>query len=313
MSQGVRKSTRKILWSYAMACVLLIVPMFATLSVSFASNAASALSVDDASAIFAQELLSDLARRPHRIAVAEFRTENTDLIKADARHVIDGLERALIRQGRSVQVSVFPRQDFESIVDEIWRSGLYDERLERLTAAAKKAQVDVIVIGSAFEGVNAVRMSFKALDVTEGGRMISSTRERRVTLASASDGPPASQSQTKPQTIIAELVVRVSAAKNDGRPWDIDGGGPDVAICINSAEHNQLNKCHPPKSGVKMHPYCRNSYRCKFRRISLPLGDFQVVIFDVDFISNDMIGSGTCSVGMMCDLGNSSIIIKAVE
>lgn len=147
------------------------------------------IEVDEATDIFARELLSGLGSSGRKIAVAEIRPTGTGLSRDQTRRIVDGLERALIRLNGSNSHQFFVRQDFEAVVAELWRSGFYDNPAILLTAAAEKARVEVVIDGSPFVVGPEIKVAFKALDITQGGRILVATREISLAL-----GPIVSES-----------------------------------------------------------------------------------------------------------------------
>ena len=265
--------------------------------------------VDDASTIFAGELLAGLTDRSYKIAVAEIRSEGTGLLKEQARRIVDGLERALVRLVRNSGHSFYPRQNFETVVDELWQSGFYGDRLVLLRDAAKKAQVEVVIDGTLFVVGREIKVSFKALRIMEGGRILASTRELPVAVESnVSDGAKSDTGNVR-EHFVANIEVSVARTKGDGLPWDADGSGPEITICLESHDEGGSVSCYPPTVDWRMRPGCRNAYRCVFEGIKVPVGRFQVTVFDVGLVAHDMIGSGLCEIGAVCQVGQARISI----
>jgi hypothetical protein len=127
------------------------------------------------------------------------------------------------------------------------------------------------------------------------------------------------------------IEIKVSESKSSGESWDIDrsvidiepqSGGtikslyekPDIAICIQ--DEFGKNDCIPDhviKPQNIRHARCEDKYSCNFPSVTLPSGKFKVVIVDVDFAANDLIGYGNCDLNSECQVGQATIKISAIS
>lgn len=121
------------------------------------------------------------------------------------------------------------------------------------------------------------------------------------------------------------ISVKVLKTTAKGKSWDSRRGAPDIAICVSYEDMDRSTgkmntECFPRqgKTGHKVvgnwkkvkRAKCRNAYSCSFKNIVVPAkGKFEVHVFDVDWRSNDMIGSDFCEVGKTCKVGRSVIKI----
>jgi hypothetical protein len=127
------------------------------------------------------------------------------------------------------------------------------------------------------------------------------------------------------------IKIKVSESKSSGESWDIDrsvidmapqSGGtikslyekPDIAICIqNELGNNDCIPGHVNKPQNILHARCEDKYSCNFPSVTLPSGKFKVVIVDVDFAANDLIGYGNCDLNSECQVGQATIKISATS
>jgi len=103
------------------------------------------------------------------------------------------------------------------------------------------------------------------------------------------------QADEKTQAYTIEIDVK--STKANGKPWDISGGSPDIAISIDGKRLQFLEKC-------------RDKYRCSIRFFSTS-DEWYFEIYDKDIMNDDLIGKGNCSEGDSCSLGLAKV--KIVE
>ncbi|MBP5974487.1 hypothetical protein HW132_17570 [Brasilonema sp. CT11] len=110
---------------------------------------------------------------------------------------------------------------------------------------------------------------------------------------------------------IVPITVEVDALKNSSKGWDVGFGYPDIAICIESGYGSQ---CLPEGSEIiyVKTAQCENSLTCKFSA-KIPNDEFKIAVIDVDLILNDVISSGFCEQGKLCDLGKARVNIGKPE
>ena len=107
----------------------------------------------------------------------------------------------------------------------------------------------------------------------------------------------------------ATVTVKIQKTKSDGRAWDAFGGEPDIAICV---EGDSGTKCYPDgdsEMGI-LEPQCRDAFRCTFRGVMVPSGEFEISVMDVDLAANDSIGSANCKKGKTCTAGQAKVTIR---
>jgi len=107
----------------------------------------------------------------------------------------------------------------------------------------------------------------------------------------------------------ATVTVKVQKTKSNGKAWDAFGGEPDIAICVSS---DSGTKCYPDgdsEMGI-LEPKCRDTFRCTFRGVKVPTGEFEISVMDVDMAANDSVGSAYCSKGKSCSAGQAKVTIR---
>lgn len=104
---------------------------------------------------------------------------------------------------------------------------------------------------------------------------------------------------------LSTIRISVMDAKEDGAPWDIGGGLPDIALCVT---HGRTTHCYPEAAGPEAvrSPWCQDQVSCTFVNIEIPQGAI-IRVLDVDLSENDMIGQGICDGNAVCRIGRASI------
>ena len=107
----------------------------------------------------------------------------------------------------------------------------------------------------------------------------------------------------------ATLTVKVDTTKPNGKAWDMFGGQPDIAICVDGGGST---KCYPDGTSVVgiISPKCQDAYRCTFTGVQVPSGEFTVTVVDVDLAANDTAGLATCKKGGTCTGGAATITVR---
>jgi len=97
------------------------------------------------------------------------------------------------------------------------------------------------------------------------------------------------------QMYIYDVEINVKSTKENGKTWDISGGAPDLLLKIDGER-------------LTMNDLCRDTYRCTVSFVS-EKSRWYFENYDRDIATNDLIGKGVCSVGQVCNLGQSTIRI----
>jgi len=95
-----------------------------------------------------------------------------------------------------------------------------------------------------------------------------------------------------------ELNVQISSTKDSGKSWDFNSGMPDIFITVDGIDRV---KC-------KDRFYCQTIFNSE-----IDSQRFSIEIADKDLKSDDFIGSGSCSIGEQCVIGDATIHINRYE
>ena len=101
------------------------------------------------------------------------------------------------------------------------------------------------------------------------------------------------------QLAAATVRVDVAATKVDGSPWDALGGLPDIALCI--TRPGTAQRCEPVQ--------CNDILTCVFENVAWEPGSTLTVVDADAFSGNDPIGSGVCSPGPACVMGQATVTV----
>ncbi|HIA02478.1 MAG TPA: hypothetical protein EYN66_11300, partial [Myxococcales bacterium] len=126
----------------------------------------------------------------------------------------------------------------------------------------------------------------------------SSYKMPTVNTAKASSEAKANKSNQQRKT---KVLVTVSKTRSNGHAWDGLSNPPDLALCLLS---NGRSYCEPSADSpaTVSKPRCKDSFKCNFKTIQIPTGQFMVVVIDVDPTMNETVGSGYCRAGMKCQI-----------
>jgi hypothetical protein len=96
------------------------------------------------------------------------------------------------------------------------------------------------------------------------------------------------------------LNITVALRKPGGATWDVFGGDPDIAICVNSALGQRCvgagTRIHT-RPGQLSRGRCQDSFGCSFV-VQVPrTGPFGLTVYDVDISRHDIIGQCTVNAG----------------
>lgn len=88
--------------------------------------------------------------------------------------------------------------------------------------------------------------------------------------------------------------------------WDMKRGTPDIALCISHSLVGTL--CLPEGDDIDLLRLaeCKDSYHCRFS-VKTPDRNFKVSVIDVDFVLNDLIGTGHCGRRQTCTVGQAIV------
>jgi hypothetical protein len=111
------------------------------------------------------------------------------------------------------------------------------------------------------------------------------------------------------QAEITTITVQVEPTKASGEKWDTLKGKPDLALCLSNSLVGTL--CLPSGDSVTniISAECPNSYYCRFSA-DVPDQNFKVSVVDVDVALNDLIGTGHCSKGKTCEVGQATVSVS---
>jgi hypothetical protein len=117
-------------------------------------------------------------------------------------------------------------------------------------------------------------------------------------------------------TIEVEVINTKPTAELEKGFWDAPPyEKPDLAICIEDESFPNQRQCVPDNIQPQQlsNALCEDAYRCNFPDVSLPSGQFKIIIVDVDVVVNDIIGYGNCDVNSECQVGQARIKISAIS
>jgi len=97
-----------------------------------------------------------------------------------------------------------------------------------------------------------------------------------------------------------KATIDVKALKTNGKSWDISGGAPEIYM-----------KVEGRKFALKKE--CIDSYKCKNITFVSTLKKFYIEVYDMDLISDDIIGKGECRIGSLCHVGQATVKIEKVN
>ena len=97
------------------------------------------------------------------------------------------------------------------------------------------------------------------------------------------------------QMYIYDMEVNIQSTKENGKPWDVSGGAPDLKVSVDG-EFLTVNQ------------KCRNKYRCTVSFVSNKTS-WYFENYDRDLASDDLIGKGNCGLNKRCYLGRSDVMI----
>ena len=105
------------------------------------------------------------------------------------------------------------------------------------------------------------------------------------------------------------VKVKVKQTKANGKAWDALGGAPDIALCIDGDDGM---KCYPEANSPRKvrKPQCRDAFKCTFTNVKIPSGEFEVIVIDIDAMSNDIIGEEDCTAPGKCQAGRAKVTFK---
>ncbi|BAQ67141.1 hypothetical protein [Geminocystis sp. NIES-3709] len=105
---------------------------------------------------------------------------------------------------------------------------------------------------------------------------------------------------------ITTITVDVEKTKAGEQNWDVKGGAPDIALCISHSLVGTL--CLPEGDDIDLLRLaeCKDSYHCRFS-VETPDRNFKLSVIDVDFLLNDLIGTGHCGRRQTCTVGQAIV------
>lgn len=117
-----------------------------------------------------------------------------------------------------------------------------------------------------------------------------------------------------PQSLFPKrkISLDIPQKKPDGKNWDgYVGKEPDPVLCITTQDG--YTYCLPDGTGTNVEnisdSLCSNTYSCS-TIAPVPDGELEIQLVDNDVSDNDTIGSGFCSVGKTCKIGEATISIS---
>jgi hypothetical protein len=115
---------------------------------------------------------------------------------------------------------------------------------------------------------------------------------------------------------LTEVEVRVAIdirdTKANGKGWDVGGGLPDIGLCVTGGRTSRV--CRPGggdsvpsgENGI-----CQDSLTCSTTvRLDKRSSSISVELVDIDVMSNDSIGSGSCQFDAPCDVGQATVMLQ---